>query len=149
MNVTAPNKNCQAGPLNLSQNIQVAKSLAGQFWSGLLNAGSPGGAVSAGAAAGAYYGLVQTGGPWDPKNGPGGPTPGNFAAGNINFGVTCSQFGFNTSAGGFVCQVGAGINQYFHDGHFGSPFFSQYHGDTPRDNQQIRQGLAIAKNGSC
>ncbi len=53
--------------MNLTQNMQVAKSLAGQFWSGILNAASPGGAASAGGAAGAYIGLVQTGGPWDPK----------------------------------------------------------------------------------
>ena len=145
----APNKpGCQAGPLNLSQNIQAAKSLAGQFWSGVLNAGSIGGAASAGAAAGTYVSLVQTGGAWDPKNGPGGPTAVNIAAGNINFGATCSQFGFNTSLGGQVCQFGAGIYGKL-SGVYGSPLFSQYHGDIPSDNQQIRQGLAIAKKGGC
>jgi len=144
----APSKNCQAGPLNLSQNIQVAQSLTGQLWSGLLNAASPGEAASAGGAAAAYIGLVQTGGAWDPKTTI-APTPENFAAGNINFGATCSQFGFNTAAGGFLCQVGAGLYQHHTDGHFQSPFFSRYHGDVPRDNQQIRQGLAIAKKGDC
>ncbi len=143
----APGKNCQAGPLNLSQNIQVAKSLAGQFWSGLLNAGSPGGAASAGGAAGAYVGLVQTGGPWDPKTTM-GMTPENVAAGNINFGATCSQFGGNTWLGGQVCQYGAGIYGKL-SGVYGSSIFSSSHGDIPSDNQQIRQGLAIAKKGGC
>ena len=146
-NRIAPNKNCQAGPLNLSQNIQVAKSLAGQFWSGLLNAGSPGGAASTGGAAGAYIGLVQTGGPWDPKTTM-GMTPGNVAAGNINFGATCSQFGGNSWLGGQVCQYGAGIYGKL-SGVYGSSIFSSSHGDIPSDNQQIRQGLAIAKKGGC
>ena len=142
------NAGCQVGPLNLSQNIQVAKSLAGQFWSGLLDGASPGGAASAGAAAGTYVGLVQTGGAWDPKNGPGGPTPANVAAGNINFGATCSQFGFNTWLGGQVCQYGAGIYGK-RTGNYGSPLFSPSHGDWPSDNQQIQQGLAIARKGGC
>lgn len=144
----APNKpGCQAGPLNLSQNIQTAKSLSGQLWSGLLDGASPGGAASAGAAAGTYVGLVQTGGAWDPKTWD-GATPTNVAAGNINFGATCSQFGFNTWLGGQVCQFGAGIYGKL-TGNYGSPIFSQYHGDWPSDNMQIRQGLAIAKKGGC
>jgi len=141
-------RDCTVGPLNLTQNMKTAKSLAGQMWSGLLNAGTPGGIASAGAAAGQYIGLVHTGGAWDPKNTV-SLTPENFAAGNINFGATCSQFGFNTSVGGFICQVGAGLYQYHTDGRFASPFFSRYHGDLPRDNMQIRQGLAIAKKGGC
>ena len=145
----APNKSgCQAGPLNLSKNIQTAKALARQFWSGVLNAGSIGGPTSAVAAAGTYVGLVQTGGAWDPKNGPGGATAGNIAAGNINFGATCSQFGFNTRLGGQVCQYGAGIYGKL-SGVYGSSLFSRYHGDIPSDNQQIQQGLAIAKKGGC
>ena len=144
----APNKpGCQAGPLNLSQNIQTAKPLSGQLWSGLLDGASPGGAASAGAAAGTYVGLVQTGGAWDPKTWD-GATPTNVAAGNINFGATCSQFGFNTWLGGQVCQFGAGIYGKL-TGNYGSPIFSQYHGDWPSDNMQIRQGLAIAKKGGC
>ncbi len=146
--VVAPNNpGCQSGPLNLSQNIQTSKSLAGQFWSGLASA-SQSGAASAGAAAGFYIGLVQTGGAWDPKNGPGGPTIENVAAGNINFGATCSQFGFNTWLGGQVCQYGAGLYGKM-SGVYGSSLLSRYHGDIPSDNQQIRQGLAIAKKGGC
>lgn len=144
---TAPNKpGCQAGPLNLSQNIQTTKALAGQFWSGLLS-GSQGGVASAGGAAGSYVGLVRTGGPWDPKTTL-GMTPTNIAAGNINFGATCSQFGFNTSLGGQACQYGAGIYGKL-SGDYGSSFFSRSHGDIPSDNQQIRQGLEIAKKGNC
>jgi len=56
---------------------------------------SPGAAVGPGAA---YIGLVQTGGPWDPKTTL-GRTRANVAAGNINFGATCSRFGFNTWLG--------------------------------------------------
>jgi hypothetical protein len=137
----APSKpGCHAGPLNLSRNIQTAKQLAHTFLFG-----SPSAAYD---AATQYINLVHTGGDWDPKTTI-APTPENFAAGNINFGATCSQFGFNTAAGGLVCQVGAGLYQHHTDGHFESPFFSQYHGGVPRDNQQIRQGLAIAKKGVC
>src|ERR1700678_431250 len=124
-----------SGPMNLTQNMQVAKSLAGQFWSGILNAASPGGAAPAGGAAGAYIGLVQTGGPWDPKTTL-GMTPGNIAAGNINVGATCSQFGGTTWWGGQACQFGAGIYGRL-SGIYGSSFFSPSHGDIPSDNQQI------------
>jgi hypothetical protein len=110
--------------------------------------GSIGGAISAGVGAGTFVGLVRTGGAWDPKNGPGGPTPVNVAAGNVNFGATCSQFGFNTWLGGQVCQYGAGIYGKL-KGDYGSPLISPYHGDIPSDNQQIQQGLAIAKKGGC
>jgi len=98
-------------------------------------------------SAGLYVGLVQTGGAWDSKTWAGN-TPENIAAGNINFGVTCSQFGFNTWLGGQACQFGAGIYGKF-QGKYGSPIFSQYHGDWPGDNEQIRQGLAMAKKGDC
>jgi len=138
----APSKGpCISGPLNVSQNMQTAQQLANKFIYG-----TPGQAYD---AAKAFINLVHTGGDWDPKSGPGGPTDINVAAGNINFGATCSQFGSNSTAGGVACQVGAGLYQYHTQGHFGSPFFSQYHGDTPSDNMQIRQGLAIAKKGGC
>lgn len=94
-----------------------------------------------------YIGLVQTGGAWDPKTTL-GMTPDNIAAGNINFGATCSQFGFNTWLGGQVCQFGAGLYGKS-SGVYGSPLFSRFHGDIPSDNQQIRQGLDIAKKGKC
>lgn len=143
---------CTFGPLNLSQNIQTAKTLANQFWSGVFTAASgpaqiPAGSAQASAAAGTYVGLVQTGGALDPKT-TFGATPANAAAGNINFGATCSQFGFNTSLGGQVCQYGAGIYGKL-SGVYGSSLFSKSHGDIPSDNQQIRQGLAIAKKGGC
>ncbi len=144
--------NCIAGPLNLSQNMLTAKGLAGKMWSGLLSPGNPGGYASAIAAASAYVGLVQTGGPWDPKNWPGIPGSSLYqnyvAAGNINFGATCSQFGANTWLGGQVCQFGAGLYGKA-SGVYGSPVLSRSHGDIPSDNQQIRQGLAIAKKGGC
>lgn len=66
------NKNCQAGPLNLSKNIQTAKQLAHTFWFG-----SP---LAVYNAASQYVGLVQTGGPWDPKTTM-GMTPGNVVPG--------------------------------------------------------------------
>lgn len=130
---------CTVGPLNLSQNIQTAKTLAMQFWSGVFTASSGPAQVSTGsaqasAATGTYVGLVQTGGAWDPKT-TSGATPTNVAAGNINFGATCSQFGFNSWLGGQVCQFGAGIYGKL-TGNYGSPIFSQYHGDWPADNLQ-------------
>ncbi|AXC12851.1 hypothetical protein ACPOL_3566 [Acidisarcina polymorpha] len=50
--------------------------------------------------------------------------------------------------GGQVCQYGAGLYGKL-SGVYGSSFFSASHGDIPSDNQQIRQGLAIAKKGGC
>ena len=101
----------------------------------------------AGSAAGDYIGLVQTGGPWDPKTTM-GMTPRNVAAGNINFGATCSQFGGNTWLDTQICQYGAGLYGKL-SGVYGSSIFSRWHGDIPSDNQQIWQGLAVARKGGC
>jgi RHS repeat-associated protein len=140
------NNPCQVGPLNLSQNIKTSKALSAVFWFGLDTSAT--GGTNLTAAAGAYYiHLVQTGGPWDPKTTL-GPTPENIRAGNVNFGATCSQFGFNTWLGGQICQYGAGIVGKW-TGTYGSPLSSPSHGDIPLDNQQIRQGLAKAKKGGC
>ena len=128
-----------SGTLNVSQNMQTAQQLANKFIYG-----TP---AQAYGAAKTFINLVHTGGDWDPKSGPGGPTDINVAAENINFGTTCSRLEFG--GWGLVCQVGAGLYQFHPQGHFGSPFFSQYHGDTPIDNMQISQGLAIAKKGGC
>jgi hypothetical protein len=132
--------------MNLSENIAVSQDLATTFWLGLTSGNGPG-ATEAGYAALTYVSLVQTGGDWDPKTNF-GMTPENVAAGNINFGATCSQFGFHTWVGGQVCQYGAGIYGKW-KGAYGSPLFSRSHGDIPSDNQQVRQGLAIAKKGGC
>jgi hypothetical protein len=134
-------KKCIAAPFDLSLNMAIAKRLADIFWLGIRTANFDKSSL----AATTYYHLVETGGYWDPKNSI-AFTPVNIAGGNINFGATCSQFGRNTWLGGQICMSGAGIYGKA-GGDYGSPLFSHSHGDIPSDNQQIREGLAIAKNG--
>jgi RHS repeat-associated protein len=136
----------KTGALDLQANMQTASILANQFWAGVTsgNAAQTAGAVTT------YIKLIRTGGAWDPKNWPGERSPSaqstNVAAGNINFGATCGQFGGNTWLGGEACQYGAGIYGKW-TGNYGSSLLSPYHGDWPADNVQIQQGLAIAKGG--
>jgi Na+/H+-translocating membrane pyrophosphatase len=142
----APNKpgkpGCQYGPMNLSKNNLVAKVLSVGFWAGLLT----GNTTLTAAAAAVYVDLVNTGGAWDPKNGPGGPTPVNVEAGNVNFGATCSQFGLHTQVGGEVCQYGAGVAGHLNGSSSNVPFSDPAHGDAPADNLQVKQGLTL---GDC
>lgn len=144
---------CEDNPVNdtgmsLSQNILVSKVLSVGFWTGILTSNVGVTTLSART----YINLVKTGGDWDPKNWPGIPGSsfygGYVAAGNINFGATCSQFGFNTWFGGEVCQYGAGAYGHYFGNRpaKGIPFSGPSHGDQPADNMQIRQGLAL---GNC
>jgi RHS repeat-associated protein len=135
------NTNCQAGPMNLTQNNQIAKQLVQKFWYG-----NP---VAAVKSASTYINLVGTGGGWDPKNWPGIPGSSLYgpytAAGNINFGSTCAQFGSGPWVSS-ICQYGAGAyGHYFGAKPTKNIPYSDHHGDQPADNEQIQQGIAKAK----
>jgi hypothetical protein len=123
--------------MDLAQNVQDARYLAQTFWYG-----TPGQSVD---AAKTYLNLVGTNGAWDPKDWPTTTQPQYetfTTAGNINFGATCAQFGLGW-VGKQICQLGAGIAAHRNGSTGTSSYFSQYHGDQPIDNVNVRKGIAI------